>query len=240
MIKYDKKSKTLNFYGIKFYNWSFDRIIKKIHLGGYLVAPAASALTEIKNDKIYYNAIKSSDIAIFDSGFFCILLRIFLICSPIKFSGFLFLKKFLNYNKAKKKLVLSINSSDYQGKKNADLLSLHKFKNILLRTAPFYKSNNINDPKIINYINKHKPYYIIINIAGGKQEPLAYFIMKNIKFKCTIFCLGGAIDFINGIQAPINEFIDKIYLGWFMRILFNPKVFFLRVFNSLNLFFFFR
>ena len=38
--------------------------------GGYLVAPAASALAKIKKNKLYHNALINSKIAIFDSGFF--------------------------------------------------------------------------------------------------------------------------------------------------------------------------
>jgi len=115
----------------------------------------------------------------------------------------------------------------------------NKFKKILSYNARYYKTNKIKDLKLINFINKYKPFYVLINIGGGKQEPLAFYIKKKIKFKLTILCLGGAIDFITKLQAPINEFIDKIYLGWFMRIVYNPRLFFVRVFKSLNLILFF-
>jgi UDP-N-acetyl-D-mannosaminuronic acid transferase (WecB/TagA/CpsF family) len=233
------KKKVLFFYKIKFYDWSFDQIIKRIKLGGYVVAPAASALVEIEKNFLYYKSLKNSTYAIFDSGFFCILLRLFFIYNPKKFSGYLFLKNFLNYEYAKNKKILLINSSDHQGKANNKLLNNKKFKKVLLYTAPFYNENKISDQKIINYIKKKKPYYIIINIGGLKQEPLAFFIQNTIKFKCRIFCLGGAIDFITGLQAPINEFIDKIYLGWLLRIVFKPNIFFIRVVRSLNLLKFF-
>ena len=103
MIIANKHSKILRFYTIKFYDWDFNKIIKRINLGGYLVAPAASALIEIKKNKNYYNSLVNSQCAIFDSGFFCVLLRIFLIYKPKKFSGFLFLKSFLRLKKIKKK-----------------------------------------------------------------------------------------------------------------------------------------
>lgn len=235
MISANKQSQILKFYEINFYNWSFKKILKKMNLGGFLVAPAASALAQIKEDKQYYRALKNSHCAIFDSGFFCILLKIFLIYNPKKLSGFLFLKKFLAYKNIKKKKILLVNSSDYQGKLNLKLMYINKFKKVFLYTAPFYKSKNFSDKKLVNFIDKCKPNYILINIGGGKQEPLAFFLYNNIKFKSTIFCLGGAIDFITGLQAPINEFVDKFYLGWFYRIMFDPKVFFIRVFKSLNL-----
>jgi UDP-N-acetyl-D-mannosaminuronic acid transferase (WecB/TagA/CpsF family) len=239
MIKINKQFKILNFYGIKFYDWKFSQILKKINLGGYLVAPAASALAEIKNDNIYYNSILKSDCAIFDSGFFCMLLRFFQIYNPRKFSGYLFLKKFLNIKSVKKKKILLINASEYQAKRNKELLYINKFKKVFIYNAPFYKTNKIEDRKLLNFINKCKPFYLLINIAGGKQEPLALYVKKKIKFKLAILCLGGAIDFITKVQAPINEFTDKFYLGWFLRIIHNPKIFFLRVFKSLNLITFF-
>jgi hypothetical protein len=239
MIKVNKKLKILNFYGIKFYNWEFKKILKKINSGGYLVAPAASALSQIHKDKIYYESIKKSSCAIFDSGFFCILLRLFGIYNPTKLSGYLFLKKILKEKSIKKKKILLVNASILQEKKNNELMNINKFKKILSYKAPFYRSNKIVDLKIIDYIQKKKPSYIIINIGGGKQEPLALYIKKKIKFKISILCLGGAIDFITGIQAPINELIDKLYLGWLLRIMFNPRLFFLRVFNSLYLVFYF-
>ena len=239
MIKANKQSKILLFYRIKFYDWDFNKIIKRINLGGYLVAPAASALVEIKKNKNYYHSLINSKCAIFDSGFFCVLLRLFLIYNPRKFSGFLFLKKFLRLKKIKNKKILLVNSTNYQSEKNGELMSANNFKKFFLYTAPFYKEGKINDLKLINYINKCKPRYVLINIGGLKQEVLAFFINKKIKFKITILCLGGAIDFITGIQSPINDFIDKIYAGWLLRIIYNPKIFFMRVLKSLFLIIYF-
>lgn len=239
MIKVDNKLNICNFYGIKFYSWEFNKILKKLDKGGYLVAPAASALASIYDNKNYFLSLKHSKCAIFDSGFFCILLRIFNLYNPKKFSGFLFLTKFLDYPKIKNKKILLINSSKTQLISNKKIMNIKKFKKVFFYIAPFYKNDDIKDKKIVNFIKKIKPYYILINIGGGKQEPLALMISRKIKTKLRILCLGGAIDFINGLQAPINIFIDKIYLGWLYRIIYNPKVFFLRVFYSLKLINFF-
>ena len=48
-------------------------------------------------------------------------------------------------------------------------------------------------------------------------------------------CTGAAISFFTGDQAPINVFFDKIYLGWLIRIIFNPRVFLLRYIKTLKL-----
>ena len=71
------KKKIINFKGIKFYNTSFENILSKLLKGGYLVAPAASALSKIDKNLDYYNSLKKADVAILDSGFFCLLLRFF-------------------------------------------------------------------------------------------------------------------------------------------------------------------
>ena len=73
------KKKIIIFKGIKFYNCSFEKIIEKINKGGYLVAPAASSLSKIKKNETYYESLKKADVAILDSGFFCILLRAYVI-----------------------------------------------------------------------------------------------------------------------------------------------------------------
>ena len=90
------KDDIIVFKKIKFHNYNFVKLISLINEGGYLVAPAASALTNIKKDYKYHKSLINSDVAILDSGFFCILLRIFKRKKVSKFSGYLFLKSFLN------------------------------------------------------------------------------------------------------------------------------------------------
>ena len=98
--------KKFSFKGIKFYSGSYNQIKDEFDKGGVLVAPAASALANIDNDKEYYFALKNSNIAILDSGFFCILLRIIKFKSVKKFSGYLFLRTFLETFKNDKKILL--------------------------------------------------------------------------------------------------------------------------------------
>jgi UDP-N-acetyl-D-mannosaminuronic acid transferase (WecB/TagA/CpsF family) len=203
--------------------------------GGYLVAPAASALSRILENKIYHQSLIHSNIAIFDSGFFCILLRIFKFEKVEKLSGYKFLNKFLEKKEIKRKKILCIDPTKNDSFINKNFLTKLKFKDVSNYTAPIYKKGMINDSKLIKKINKIKPEIILINIGGEIQEILAYYIYKKIKFKTTIICTGAAIGFLTGSQAPINNFIDKIYLGWLLRILYNPRLFFLRTIKSFNL-----
>ena len=99
--------KKISFKGINFYTGTYHQIKKQFDKGGVLVAPAASALANIENDNIYFSSLRNANIAILDSGFFCILLRIFKFQKVKKLSGFLFLKNFLeNYNNKDKILFI--------------------------------------------------------------------------------------------------------------------------------------
>jgi len=223
------------FKGIKFYNYNFTKLLSKINKGGLLVAPAASALTNISNNKKYHETLKKSDVAIFDSGFFCILLRIFKGKKVAKFSGYLFLKNFLSTNFKKKTKFLTVDPTLNDSKINLLYLKSKNIKNIKSYVAPQYDNKNIQDKNLIKKIKKYKPRYIIINIGGEIQEMLGLFIKKNINFKSSIICTGAAIAFLTKRQAPINDTLDKLYLGWLIRTLYNPKKFFFRTIKSLYL-----
>ena len=225
----------INFKGIKFYNYDFAKLFTIINEGGYLVAPAASALTNISNDRKYHDALIQSDIAILDSGFFCVLLRIFKGKKVSKYSGYLFLKNFLNLNFSKEIKFLSIDPTQEDSEANASYLKSKNIINLKNYVAPQYNSKSINDGNLLELINKFQPRYIIINLGGGIQEPLALYIKNNTKKKISILCTGAAIGFLTKRQAPINDLVDKLYLGWLVRTLFNPRKFFLRTLKSLFL-----
>ena len=103
--------------------------------------------------------------------------------------------------------------------------NIYNFKSYI---APNYK-NKFYDHKLIKIIKSYKPRYIIINIGGGSQEPLAVNLKNNLNYQVSIMCTGAAIAFLTGEQAPINKFIDKIYLGWFTRIMWNPRLYLGRI-----------
>ena len=88
-----------------------------------------------------------------------------------------------------------------------------------------YDRNNIKDVKLKNFIKKLKPKYVVINLGGNVQEVLGYYLKRNLTNKLSIICSGAAIAFLNKTQAPINDFYDKIYLGWLIRIIYKPNIF---------------
>lgn len=229
------KNKLITFLGIRFYNYPFVELMNKINKGGYLVAPAASSLSQIIADKYQHKALKKSSIAIFDSGFFCLLLLILKGIVVKKNSGFLFLKNFLKYKYAKNKKFLCIDPTHKDSLINQSFLRKNKFTQVKSYIAPKYNRADIKDVQLCKLVNLYRPKYILINIGGGAQEKLALYISQQAKCNPSSLCLGAAIGFFTGAQAPINSFFDRIYLGWFLRVMYNPMVFIPRVFQSIYL-----
>jgi N-acetylglucosaminyldiphosphoundecaprenol N-acetyl-beta-D-mannosaminyltransferase len=230
--------KIYEIFKIKFIDADFIFFKKKFKKGIFLVFPAAPALINIYKDKEYYKSIKNADYALFDSGYLCILLKYFKSIKVKKFSGLKFLKFFLNElnNKKNENKLLSIDPSYSESKLNKKYLKKNKVLKHFHYTAPFYKEE-IKDTKLLKIITKYRPNHILINLGGGIQEKLGFYLKKKISAKVNIICTGAAIAFLTKKQAIIPNIIDKLYLGWLFRILFNPKSYILRYLNAFKLFF---
>ena len=144
---------------------------------------------------------------------------------------------FKHISKNKKKSILCVDPDKKNSDINKKLIKKLGVKKVFNYIAPNYVQENYKDKKLLKLVLLKKPDYIVMNIGGGKQEILAFYLKKNLKFKTSIYCTGGAIAFFTGNQAPINKLIDNLYLGWFFRILFNPNIYLLRYLGAFKLFF---
>ncbi len=227
--------KKIKIFGIQFIDISFKELSKDFVKGVTIMFPAAPSLIDVYNDKYYREALKKSDYVLFDSGYLCLLLKIFKKISVKKFSGAKFIRKFIKYISKKNYKVLLIDPNKEHSKINLSYLKSVGVKKPFSYMAPIYSDKKINDQKLLVLIKKINPDFIMINIGGGIQEILATFIRKNIKNKTTILCTGAAIAFLTGQQANIPKIIDKIYLGWLFRIIFSPRLYLLRYLKSFKL-----
>jgi N-acetylglucosaminyldiphosphoundecaprenol N-acetyl-beta-D-mannosaminyltransferase len=119
-------------------------------------------------------------------------------------------------------------------KSNKRYIKKLSIKKIYNYTVPKYGLNNLYDKKLLKKIKKIKINFIMTNISGDTQEILGLYLRENLKFRSSILCTGGAFSFFSGDQAPINDLIDKSYLVWLTRIIFNPITFFKRYLYALN------
>ena len=228
----------IKIFGITFFDANYKEIKKMLDRGGLLVLPSGPGMSTIDKDKNYYNALKNSDIALFDSGYLCLLLRILKGIKVKKFSGFIFFKDFINsLKKENKKKIFLVEPNKKQLKINKKFLNSKNIYKIYQYIAPIYQKEKIKDYKLLKKIQKIKPKYVVINLGGGVQEVLGSFLKNNINYKVSIICTGAAISYFTKQQAPLNVFLDKIYLGWLVRIIFNPYIFLPRYLSAFRLIF---
>ena len=221
---------------IKFHNINFKDFKKYIIKKGLFVFPAGPALANIEKSNGYYESIKKADFVFFDSGLFVLLLKTFKNINVDKFSGYKFLNLFFDYLKEnREKKVFCIDPNLKFSRSNKTFLRKLGIKKIYSYLAPKYNPLNLSDKKLLTLLRKKKPNFILTNIGGGTQEILGLYLKQKLGFKTTILCTGGAISFFTGDQAPINNFTDKFYLGWLIRLIFNPIVFFKRYVFGLRL-----
>ena len=231
--------KIVNFLDIKFLSINILFLKKVIKKKGLFVFPSGPGLSELKVNSNYHKSLINSDYVFFDSSFFVLLLRFFKNINVQKLSGYKFLNFYFDYLKINKKKIFSIDpneelSNSYRlfFKKKIKIKSFHYI-------APKYNSRIKINKNLIKRIHDSKAKEIIINIGGGTQEILGYYLSKKLNKKYKIVCTGAAIAFFTGDQSPINNNIDKLYLGWLFRIIYNPKIFLPRYLSAFKLFFLF-
>ena len=231
------KVKSVKFFGIKFYNENYTQIKNRLlQKGGYIVMPAASALSNaISKNTFYLKSLKNASVAIFDSSLFCLCLLLFKFLKVKKFSGFRFIQNFLSDKTMKSKKILILNANKNEKKLNTILLNNNRFQFYKHYICPIYNPELPHDKILIKIVNNYKPEIVIINIGGGIQESLAFYLYQNVKTKIVIICSGAAMGYFSGSQAPVSKFTDKYYLGWFVRLISNPAVFLPRLTKSIFL-----
>ena len=202
-----------------------------------MVLPSGPGLSTIYTDKIYHRSIQNADVALFDSGYFVLLLRIFKGIKVSKFSGYKFLKSFFVSHRNKKIFCIEVDKKSAKINKKY-LKKFHIDLKNQQYIAPFYKKNSyIIDSHLLKILNRERPKIILINLGGGIQEILGSYIKDNLNYKPLIICSGAAISYFTKQQAPVNKFIDTLYLGWLIRCIYNPKIFIPRYILALKLIF---
>ena len=226
--------------GISFFNGSSQEALLALHKnGGLLTAPSGPGLANIPNDRVYYESLLNSDIVIPDSGYMVMVWNLISGNKIKRLSGLKLIDTFLDeFSVIVNDTILLINPTKEEEDANIALLNSKGFnvtkKNSYI--APFY-SKVIIDPQLLQIIELKKPKWILINIGGGVQEILGYYLKKTVTYNPAILCTGAAIAFKTGKQVNIPKWADQLFLGWLIRILSNPSVYLPRYLSSFKLFF---
>jgi UDP-N-acetyl-D-mannosaminuronic acid transferase (WecB/TagA/CpsF family) len=214
--------------GVRFFNGSSTDAVQYIsRTGGYTVVPAAPALANIHRDQDYRRALVESDLAIADSGFMVFLWRILRRRKVVRTSGLQYLRILLDKKELREpgRLFLIL-PSELARVKALRLLRRKGYKIVAADTyiAPIYGCD-IADQQLISILKVSQPAHVIIGIGGGVQEKLALYLRENLAYRPAIHCVGAALGFLTGDQKPIPDWADRLYLGWLLRLVRQPKLF---------------
>jgi UDP-N-acetyl-D-mannosaminuronic acid transferase (WecB/TagA/CpsF family) len=224
--------------GINFFVGDMPDLLGLCAEGHFIVVPAAPALADLPIDAAYRESVEKSDFAIPDSAFMVLLWKFFTGQSLPRISGLKLLRGLLAGDELHRagsslwimpsKLEMDVNLA-WLNQNGYPVTPEQSF------VAPYYPKGAISDPSILSWIEAHKPPYIIINLGGGVQERLGFYLKENLSYRPSIICVGAAVAFLTGLQATIPEWADAWMLGWLLRCLHEPRKFIPRYWKALRL-----
>ncbi|MDQ8188177.1 WecB/TagA/CpsF family glycosyltransferase [Pelagicoccus sp. SDUM812002] len=215
--------------GVNFVDEPVERCIDIVSEGGLLVVPSGPGLARIDKDEFYREAVQGAAFALADSGYMVLLLRLFKRRSLHRISGLRFIDALLNHEGFKNDAsTMWVMPNELEVLPTKAVLSERgvTFSDDGFVIAPMYPhEGRVEDPQLLAEIEAKRPRWVILNVAGGKQEKLGYYLTTNLSYKPTIVCTGAAIAFLSGEQAHIPVWADRLYLGWLFRIMQSPRLY---------------
>jgi N-acetylglucosaminyldiphosphoundecaprenol N-acetyl-beta-D-mannosaminyltransferase len=230
MIKHDLVVRRL--FNIPFCCDPYEKISPLFKDKKFIVVPSGPGLSEIDTNPKYYDALQNADFALPDSGLMVLLLK-FISINIKKLSGPKFFRELVQENTLKREhSIFTIDPSDMLSENNRRYLNSIEIPitSAYQYVAPMYEVSDIVDPELISVLEALPipPDFILINLGGGIQERLGFYIKNKYSKSVNIICTGAAISIINGDQTNIKYWVDKYHLGWFKRIISSPNPYFIR------------
>jgi N-acetylglucosaminyldiphosphoundecaprenol N-acetyl-beta-D-mannosaminyltransferase len=224
--------------GIQFFNGDVDEAVALVSQhGGLLVAPSGTCFARLREDERYRRAVIGADLKIADSGLMVVMWRLLQRQNIQRISGFKYLRRLLHKLKGERnKQVFWIVPTESAQQKLVDWSRREVFSINRERcyVAPRYDSD-VQDQALLALIEQYRPADVIIAIGSGAQEKLGYYLRENLTYRPAIHCIGAALGFITGDQTAIPDWVDRFYLGWFFRLLAQPRIFIPRLIRGFQL-----
>jgi UDP-N-acetyl-D-mannosaminuronic acid transferase (WecB/TagA/CpsF family) len=199
--------------------------------GGYVVIPAAPALIKLRYDEEYRRAMQNADLALADSGLLALLWRLAAGRRLTRISGITYFRYLFEHGGIQAgESVFWIFASDRAKGKAIGWLAERglRVEEQSCFTASASPSSS-QDYAILVRIEEDKPKHVVIAMAGGGQEKLALYLRDYLLYRPSIHCIGDALGFLSGEERTMPEWAERTHLGWLMRLLAQPRMFFPRI-----------
>jgi UDP-N-acetyl-D-mannosaminuronic acid transferase (WecB/TagA/CpsF family) len=228
----------LKILGISFHIGTLEEALSLTAQGGLVVVPSAPVLVDLAGDPAQREALEASDLALTDSAFLVLLWLVFKAQRIPRLSGLRFLRQLLKQPDFRQPGATFWVMPTAEGSKadrnwlNSNGLSIEPED---CYAAPIYPRGPLEDRALLSLVESRRPKYVVINLGGGVQERLGYFLRNHLSYRPAIICTGAAIAFLSGQQANIPPWADRLFLGWLLRSLNDPKRFVPRYWKALKL-----
>jgi UDP-N-acetyl-D-mannosaminuronic acid transferase (WecB/TagA/CpsF family) len=224
--------------GIDFFDGTVAQAVDEALAGrGLIVAPSGTCFTRLQRDEVYRRAITEADLVLPDSGLMVLLWRLLRGRRLQRISGLAYLKELFDRREFRAdRSVLWVLPNEPARDQTLAWLQDHGF----LATAddcyiaPIYGSN-VEDPGLLQRVQSSQPRHVVIALSGGVQEKLGSYLHEGAVHRSALHCIGAALGFITGYQVAIPDWADRLYLGWLIRLLSNPRRFFPRALSAFAL-----
>ena len=224
--------------GIRFFDGTVaEAVDRALDRRGLIVAPSGSCFARLTEDAVYRTAMTQADLVLPDSGFMVLLWRLLRGRRITRISGLAYLKELLRRSDLQESgAAFWILPNEEAREKTMRWLQGHGFGTASddRYVAPIYGSR-VEDPFLVERINARRPRHVIIGLSGGVQEKLGFYLREKAGYRPAFHCIGGALGFITGYQIAIPAWADRLYLGWLLRLLSNPRRFLPRALSAFAL-----
>jgi UDP-N-acetyl-D-mannosaminuronic acid transferase (WecB/TagA/CpsF family) len=224
--------------GIRFFAGEAQQAIDLVSGGGGLVVvPSGPGLNTLAADPVYREALLGADLALADSAFMVLLWNLTHRPGICKLSGLKYLRALLQQQGFRAaNATFWVMPSQQSAARNLAWLHTNGIEvdpeNVYV--APRYGAC-IEDPALADVIERRRPRHVILGVGGGVQEPLGFYLKRNLSYLPAIHCIGAAIGFLTGDQVAIPVWADRLGLGWLWRSISNPRRFFPRYWEARHL-----
>ena len=231
-------SATQQILGIRFFNGTaVEAVDRALSQPGLVAAPSGTCFGRLREDPVYRLAVTQADLVLPDSGFMVLLWRLLRGGRIARISGFAFLKELLRRPELRPDgSAFWILPNEEAREKTMRWLQANGFATTAedFYVAPIYGSDP-EDALLLGRIESRQPLHVIIALSGGVQEKLGFYLRENAGYRPAIHCIGAALGFITGYQVAMPAWADRLYLGWFLRLLSNPRRFLPRALSAFAL-----
>ncbi len=179
---------TKTFLGIRFWNASAaELLVEADAAGGLLTVPSAPSLAQMRTDAALERAYQGSDFAVVDGGYVALVLRIVFRRNLPRISGLQILQRLVGEKPRRaipfhERHILWVVPTPADKDRIDYYLEDQGFPRDKRHwyEAPFYKAaEDFNDEALAAKVAELKPDWIVLCIAGGKQEKLGLFLRNN-------------------------------------------------------------